>query len=321
MTRDLPLVSIITPCLNPGRRLSSCISSVRNQTYPRIEHVVMDGGSSDGTVQLLAETEGLIWKSERDDGQASAINKGIGVASGEIVGWLNADDQLMPDAVEWVVEFLTTTRAGWAFGDLEIVEGEAVDLWEPHSDPKRHMLDLGKGGVVPQPGSLFTAQAIQKVGGLDESFRLAMDFDLWLRLIDAGIPWVYVPKTLARFEVHASSKTGAEGLGAFYVEEARALAKSGRPRLGAVALGRAAAHASLSENRVDATDLRSEVKKLTGSFDRRIVVAAARTEAALIEAASGHGILAARHLLRLGPWAVRETRRRLIHAGFSRLRA
>ncbi len=280
----------------------------------------MDGGSTDETVQLLERTKGLVWRSEPDEGQAAAINKGLDIGTGEVVGWLNADDELMPRAVEWVIEALKDNSAGWAYGDLEIIEGETVSTWRPPADPVKHMLGFGKGGVVPQPGSLFTAESIRRVNGLDQSLRLAMDFDLWLRLIDEGIPWVYVPKVLARFEVHPSSKTGTEGLAPFYMEESKALAKTGRARLAAMALGRAAAHAALLGDKIDNAMLTSSIEDLSGSLDRRIVDAAARTEAALVEAASGHGILGARHLLRLGPWTVQETRRRLMRAASSKLR-
>src|SRR4030042_198392 len=119
MDKELPLVSIVTPSLNQGRFIEETILSVKNQTYPRIEYIVIDGGSSDGTLDILNKySDSLIWISERDKGQSDAINKGWKMSKGEIIAYLNADDTYMPGAVETAVRFLADNM------DVGLVYGE-----------------------------------------------------------------------------------------------------------------------------------------------------------------------------------------------------
>lgn len=107
MDKELPLVSIVTPSYNKGCFIEETILSVKNQTYPYIEHIVMDGGSTDGTLDILRKyANNITWLSEPDEGQSDAINKGWRRAKGQILGWLNADDTYMPWAVQTAVEFL-----------------------------------------------------------------------------------------------------------------------------------------------------------------------------------------------------------------------
>src|SRR6185312_9310851 len=115
-----PLVTVVTPCLNPGPDLARCLASVRAQSHPAVEHLVVDGASTDGTVERLQGAEGVTWVSEPDGGQAEAINKGFRRARGSIVTWLCADDELRPDAVARAVTALTAAAAGWVYGDCEI---------------------------------------------------------------------------------------------------------------------------------------------------------------------------------------------------------
>lgn len=221
-----PLVSVITPCLDPGGRLRRCLESVARQTHPRVEHVVVDGGSTDGTVDLLRRTPSVRWVSEPDTGQASAINKGLAMAAGSVVTWLNADDVLVPRAAELAVG-VVGAGAEWVYGNLEV-------RWDGRRRIRRPPRRLTDGAFrarnpVPQPGTFFTARAIHAVGGVDESLRLAMDFDLWLRFHAAGIRSRYVPEVMASFEIHPGSKTGGTDLAEFWDEMARALDRHGRP--------------------------------------------------------------------------------------------
>ena len=113
-------VSVITPCLNPGAMLVHCLDSVSAQTYKDVEHIIVDGGSTDGTVEL-ARSRGLRVISEPDRGQTDALNKGFALASGDYLGWLNADDWLVPHAVEGIVTaFATNPEVGWVYCDCEI---------------------------------------------------------------------------------------------------------------------------------------------------------------------------------------------------------
>ena len=233
-------VTVVTPCLNPGERLERCLDSVAAQTYPDVEHLVVDGGSTDGTVELL-ERRGVPFVSEPDEGQTDAIAKGFARAQGDMLTWLNADDELEPSAAELVV----SSGADWVYGDCVVVEGDRRTIWRP--PPRYGPREVEAGEMIPQPGSFFTQDALERAGGLDTTFDLAMDIDLWVRLVDAGIEARYVPVELAVFEIHAASKTGYIGRKDFMLEHARALEKSGRRRAAAAAIGRAAAFGEVPE--------------------------------------------------------------------------
>lgn len=314
------LVSVITPCLNAADWLERCVDSVASQTYPRVEHIVVDGGSTDGTVDLLQKL-GVEFISEPDSGQANAINKGFRLARGDALGWLNADDALLPDAVERVVAALRANpSAGWAYGPCRLQrDGKPQVALRP---PRRiRSTTLDSGNLISQPGFFMTRCALQRVGELDESFHLGMDYDLWLRLVDAGIPAVYVPGTLAIYEVHDTSKTGSVEPTDWVRDWAEALLKSGRTRQAAFAFGRAAS-ASVGSGRnalspEEVTGLAERVvhdQQARGhELDPRAVAAGASVEAAVIELHRSPAGL--RHLLRPFVWRYPQTRARLTLAG------
>ena len=311
------LVSVITPCLNPGDRLERCLDSVAAQTYPDVEHIVMDGGSTDGTVELLRR-RGVQFASEPDAGQTDAISKGFDTANGTLLGWLNADDLLTPRAIEWCVEAVhANPGAGWVYGDCELLRNGEPDF--PFRPPRRlEPSTFDVGDPVPQPGSLVARWALEQVGGLDNSFHLAMDYDLWLRLVDANIPSVCVPEVLAVFEIHTSSKTGSTSRVDFLREESRALLKSGRERQAAFALGRAAALEASEKPRDREPAL--EIDQLTKAtrtdhpqLDPRAIEAGVRSEAVVIEfrRTQPRGVI---QVMTRDMWRYPETRRRLSEA-------
>jgi glycosyltransferase involved in cell wall biosynthesis len=181
MTR--PLVSIVTPSLNQARFLPEAIESVRAQTYSPIEHVVVDGASTDGTVDILREHDELRWVSEPDGGQSEALNKGFALASGDILGWLNADDAYLPQAVARGVETLTGSGAGLVYADVTRVNDDGVNPRRVRSRPRWDLwTELNDGNGVYSPSVFFTREAFEGVGGIDESLHFTMDYDLWLRI-------------------------------------------------------------------------------------------------------------------------------------------
>ena len=314
-----PLVSVVTPSFDPGARMLRCLDSIARQTYSNVEHIVVDGGSNDGTVELL-RANGIRFISEPDLGQTNALNKGFAIASGAYLGWLNADDVLLPEAIERAVAaFAADADVGWVYGDCDVHrDGERSLRLRPPRRLGRHALD--NGNVIPQPGTLIARWALDRVGNMDEAFNLAMDYDLWVRLLDAGIRAAYVPETIAVFEIHAASKSGSIGLSEFVREEALALLKSGRPREAALACGRAAAVAARNEHgMVEPAPLQSEVGRVLRevaeripALDARVIASAAYAEAGVLELHSS--LRGLRHLARPEPWRYGVTRRRMASA-------
>jgi glycosyltransferase involved in cell wall biosynthesis len=182
MTRGQPLVSIVTPSLNQASYMAEAIESVRAQRYPHVEHIVVDGGSTDGTLDILRGYDDVRWVSEPDRGQSHALNKGFSIASGDIFGWLNADDAYPPNAVEEAVEALST-GVGLAYADITRMNDEGVN---PRRIETRREWDLwteaNLGCGIFSPAVFFTREAFEVVGGVDESLHLTMDYDLWLKI-------------------------------------------------------------------------------------------------------------------------------------------
>ena len=312
-------VSVITPCLNPGERFAACLESVSAQTYEDVEHVIVDGGSTDGTVEL-ARSWGLRVVSEPDRGQTDALNKGFGIATGDCLGWLNADDWLVPEALERTVEtFAANPEAGWVYCDCEIRQEDGdSEVARPPAHVGRATLDYGNR--LTQPGVFVARWALDRVGPLDEEMELAFDFDLWLRLIDAGVPAAYVPEPLAVFAVHSTSKTGRISVSEFYREESFALLKSGRRSPAAAGLGRAAAAAALTrDGRVDSGALAAQIEHFENvasewglEAEQKVVRPAALAEAARFELqVTPRGL---RHLARPSPWLDGSSRRMILRA-------
>ncbi len=211
--RTWPLVTIVTPSLNQGRYLPAAIDSVLGQDYPRIEYLVVDGGSRDDSLEILASYgDRLTWVSEPDEGQAHAINKGFRQARGSILAWLNSDDTYAPGAIAKVVEtFESHPGIGLVYGNGSILDeaGDVVggfDGIEPFSLWRLvHVLDY-----VLQPAAFFPRDAVLQVGLLDERLEFGMDWDLWIRLA-ARHDVLYLKEQLAFSRVYATTKTSTGG--------------------------------------------------------------------------------------------------------------
>lgn len=209
---SLPLVSIVTPSYNQARFLEATLESVLAQTYPNIEYIVIDGGSTDGSVEVLQRYADRLayWVSEKDAGQTDAINKGFARATGEVLAWLNSDDTYEPHAVAEAVAFLQEhPDVGLVYGDANFTDenGRIIGRFPAaQTDYAR----LRRGYVhIPQQAAFWRAGLWRQVGPLDPSFYFAMDYDLWVRL--ARISKLhYHPRTWASFRLHGSSKTIAD---------------------------------------------------------------------------------------------------------------
>ena len=222
---ELPRVSLVTPSFNAEPYLRAAIDSVIGQDYPNIEYLVMDGGSTDGTVELLREYDDrLSWVSEKDAGQADAIARGFEKTTGSILGWLNADDVLKPGAIRTVVDtFLAHPEVALVYGNADFIDAKGqiigpCTVVEPHSLNRL----LHYGDYIIQPAAFFSRESYQSVGGLDKSLNWAMDWDLWIRL-DQKFELLYIEKTMASYRWLGSNKT-AEG-GFDRIEEVEAVAR------------------------------------------------------------------------------------------------
>lgn len=179
-----PLVSIVTPTLNRAAYLPGLLESLRLQTYPRIEHIVVDGGSTDGTIELLAAAHdelGVRWISEPDTGMYHAVNKGLRLATGDIVAYLNSDDRYFPYSVEVAAAALNDPAIGFVYGDMlnydESLGKGAIFFYPPFSNAY-----LRSGGFLGQPTVFWRALATEEIGGFDEGLQLAADHEYWRRL-------------------------------------------------------------------------------------------------------------------------------------------
>ena len=181
---DQPLVSVVTPTLNRAGLLRWTINSVRNQTYSNIEHIVMDGASTDETVALLRDVERtypLQWHSQADTGMYPAINHGLQLSKGEILAYLNSDDLYFPWTVEVVVEaFRRHPEVDFVFGDALTIEeatGKHILYWLPPFD----LDDIRRSGFLAQPTVFWRRSAFEAVGPFDETLRYVADCDYWMR--------------------------------------------------------------------------------------------------------------------------------------------
>jgi glycosyltransferase involved in cell wall biosynthesis len=208
-TASLPLVSIVTPSYNQAPYLEATLRSVLDQDYPNIEYILVDGGSTDGSREIIGRyAERLAWwVSEKDQGQTDAINKGFAHAKGKILAWLNSDDTYLPGAVSQAVAALRAhPEAGMVYGDANLIDeaGKAIGKFPARqTDYSR----LRRGYVhIPQQASFFRAALWRQVGPLDPSFYFAMDYDLWVRLASRA-PLLYVPSLWANFRLHGTGKS------------------------------------------------------------------------------------------------------------------
>lgn len=217
----MPDFSIVTPSLNQGLYLGECLASVReaaSRAGVRVRHIVVDGGSRDGTLEILRAARDVEWVSEPDGGQTDAINKGLGRVEGGIVSYLCADDLLEPESLRLV---------GGAFEEApgaDVVHGDAFFLEEGWKRRKRcgpfDYARLRRGNFLFQPAVFWRHEVTDRCGRFDASLRYCMDHEYWLR-IGAVTRWHYVPEPLASCRLHADAKTWSSLVPAW--DEAKAM--------------------------------------------------------------------------------------------------
>lgn len=207
---ELPLVSVVTPSFNQGRYLEKTLLSVLGQDYPRVEYIVIDGASSDDSVDVIKRYAHRLayWVSEKDMGQTDALNKGFAQAKGQILAWLNSDDLYAPGAISAAVAYLQANpQVGMVYGDLDFID-ENDRVIGRFNAAQTDLVRLRRGYVhVPQPATFFRAELWRQVGPLDPTFYFAMDYDLWVRLARVT-RFQYLPgQVWAQFRLHSDAKT------------------------------------------------------------------------------------------------------------------
>jgi glycosyltransferase involved in cell wall biosynthesis len=201
-------VSVITVSYNSFRTIEDTIQSIINQTYPAIEYIIIDGGSTDGTIDIIKKYQNRIayWISERDNGISDAFNKGINKASGEIIGIINSDDIYAPEALTLVVQaFIHHPEIGFIFGDQKFIDKSGKTLFIQKGDPEYQKKIVYEMPLIPHPTVFVRKEVYQQYGGFDQAYKTAMDYEFLLRIIINDVPGLYLPVILALMRLGGES--------------------------------------------------------------------------------------------------------------------
>jgi len=226
---NCPRISIITPSFNQARYIEETIKSVERQNYGNIEHIVMDGGSTDGTVEILRKYPHLIWFAESDHGQADALNKGLNKATGDIIGWINSDDFYERDIFPSVARCFDDPSVLWVVGNLTYVFEESGDAIPGRSPVVTSEALIKNPDIVRQQPAFFRKALLETVGAWNPEFHMIMDYDLWIRLAKVSAPKM-VDRNWAYFRCHALQKSTYVNLKRQLNEIGRVLARERVPR-------------------------------------------------------------------------------------------
>jgi glycosyltransferase involved in cell wall biosynthesis len=207
----LPLFSIVTPSYNQAAFLDLTMRSVLEQDYPALEYMVADGASNDGSVEIIRRSADRLawWISEKDNGQAEAINKGFARITGEYAAWLNSDDLYLPGALRTVAQaFEEHPEVGLVFGDVVSIDGAGQPINVMTFGP-RELDELMCFQIISQPGVFMRRSLLEQTGLLDPSYHFLLDHHLWLRAAMRA-PTLYLPQRLAAARFHAGAKNVAQ---------------------------------------------------------------------------------------------------------------
>ncbi|MCC6804245.1 MAG: glycosyltransferase [Anaerolineae bacterium] len=208
------LVTVVTPCYNSAATLEATIQSVLGQTYADIEYIIMDGASRDNTAAVVEKYRGrLTFISEPDSGQSNAINKGWRRARGQVLAWLNADDQYLPDTIETAVRYLDAhPEAMWLYGSARSIDENGKPFpYRNYRDDWDYRSLVELGCFINQPAVFLRREIVEEFGYIDESLHYGMDYEYWLR-IGRKYPAHYVPAVSVQVIRASTTKTESGGV-------------------------------------------------------------------------------------------------------------
>lgn len=210
--KETPLVSFVTPSYNTLEYLKETIRSIHDQGYPNLQHIVMDGGSTDGTVEYASSLPYITFISEKDRGQSHAINKALALCEGEIIGWLNSDDTSNPGAIDFVVQFfLEHPEVDYLHSDVNILDKNGAVVGRSIGE-ELNLDKIVRINPVKQPSLFMRKRVLETLGLLREDLHYVMDREFWLRFCIRGLKGQYIEgKTLANFRLMAGTKTSESG--------------------------------------------------------------------------------------------------------------
>jgi len=209
---EWPRISIVTPSYNQGQFIEETIRSVLLQGYPNLEYIIVDGGSTDGTIEIIQKYEHFLfyWHSQKDDGQSDAINQGFRISTGQLMAWLCSDDLLEPNALYKLMTYYRKGLKWWIGGASQLFQDGSIVR---NDSSKSKLLRITRNdllharAIIPQPSIFWTRELWEEAGGMLKSLDLAMDFELWLRF-SSHVQGIFIPENLAIFRTHSESKTG-----------------------------------------------------------------------------------------------------------------
>jgi len=202
----LPLISIITPSFNQGKYIEQNILSVLNQNYTNFEHIIIDGGSTDNTLEILKKYPHLKWISEPDEGQADALNKGLKLATGEIIGWINSDDYYLEGVFNEIIKIFEIPEAQWVIGNIGMLFQDFNKEIRTKTPYISYDSLIKNPDIVRQQSTFYKKELLQKAGFFDKNLQFVMDYEMWLRLIKIAKP-IMVDRYWAVFRMHSTQKT------------------------------------------------------------------------------------------------------------------
>lgn len=210
---DYPKITVVTPSYNQAQYLEETILSVIGQHYPNLEYIIMDGGSTDNSVEVIKKYEKHLtyWVSEKDGGQGNAINKGFAKATGDILAWLNSDDLYLPGILHFVASNLDTSKSELLLGNCFHFREGLPDTWGSNVTREHATLDLLQRDYLIQPSTFWTRRAWLETGPLDETLNFAFDWDWFIRAKNAGVHFKPDNKYLSLYRFHGSHKTSTGG--------------------------------------------------------------------------------------------------------------